>query len=70
MTGRWTAPRRPWQQRKVAIGIAGWRPVGTIALEECDRHAAGAVRRNRTAEFGRYRSSSKRLSDGAATRET
>jgi acyl-CoA dehydrogenase len=37
----------------VAIGIASSGRVGTIALQECDRHAAGAVWRSRTAEFGR-----------------
>jgi hypothetical protein len=41
----------------VAIGIAGSRPVGTIALRECDRRAGGAVRRSRTGEFGRLRKS-------------
>jgi hypothetical protein len=30
----------------VAIGIAGTRLVGTIAFDECDRLAAGAVRRD------------------------
>ncbi len=43
--------------RSVAVGIAGAGPVGTIALEECDRRAAGAVPRDRAAEFGRMRSS-------------
>jgi hypothetical protein len=38
------------------IGIAGSARVGTIALQECDRRAAGAVRRSRTAEFGRKQS--------------
>jgi hypothetical protein len=38
-------------ERSVAIGIAGSGRVGTIALRECDRRAAGAVRRNRAAEF-------------------
>ena len=37
----------------VAIGIAGLRPVGTIALEECNRRAAGTVRPSCTAAFGR-----------------
>jgi len=41
----------------VAIGIAGSRPVGTIAPRECDRRAGDAVRRSRTAEFGRLHSS-------------
>jgi hypothetical protein len=36
----------------VAIGIAGSRRVGTIALEECNRRACAAVRPNRTAELG------------------
>jgi hypothetical protein len=41
------------RDRNVAIGIASWVRVGTIALQECDRRAAGARRRSRTAEFGR-----------------
>ena len=51
----------------VAIGIASSRPVGTIALEECDRRVAGAVQRSRTAEFGRIRASG-RASAGARLR--
>ena len=39
--------------RGVAIGIASSRRAGTIALQECDRRAAGAIQRSRTAEFGR-----------------
>jgi hypothetical protein len=39
----------------VAEAVAGSRRIGTIALEECDRRAAGAVVRTRTAEFGRER---------------
>jgi hypothetical protein len=41
-------------ERIVAIGIADSGPIGTIALEECDR-ATGAIRRSCTAEFGRMR---------------
>jgi hypothetical protein len=41
----------------VAIGIAGWRPVGTIALRKCDRRVGGAVRPSRTVEFGRIQES-------------
>lgn len=32
------------RHRDVAIGIAGSGRVGTIALQECDRRAAGAIR--------------------------
>jgi hypothetical protein len=46
-----------WDERSVAIGIAGSGRVGTIALQECDRRPAGAVGRSRTAEFGRIRKS-------------
>jgi hypothetical protein len=46
-----TGPNR--HDRDVAIGIVSSGHVGTIALRECDRRAAGAVRRSRTAEFGR-----------------
>ena len=37
----------------VAVGITGSGRVGTIALRECDRRAAGAVRRSCAAAFGR-----------------
>jgi hypothetical protein len=37
----------------VAIGIASSGRVGTIALRECDRRAAGVVRRDCAAAFGR-----------------
>jgi hypothetical protein len=47
------APAIKMNERFVAIGIAGSGRVGTIALQECDRGPAGAVRRSRTAEFGR-----------------
>ena len=33
----------PSEDSSVAIGIAGSRAVGTIALEKCDRVAAGVV---------------------------
>jgi len=51
VTATWSRrPSEPWQRhRRLAA-------VGTIALRECDRRAGGAVRRRRTAEFGRRRS--------------
>jgi hypothetical protein len=39
------------------MGIVGSGHAGVIALEDCDGRAGGAVPRNRTAEFGRLRSS-------------
>ena len=46
-----TAPDSP----HVAIDVANSRPGETIALPECDRRAAGAVRPSNTAESGRMR---------------
>ena len=43
------------RHRLVAIGIAGSGRLGTIALQVCDRGAAGAVRSRRNAEVGRQR---------------
>ena len=43
------------RDHSVAIGIASSGRAGTIALQECDRRAAGAIQRSRTAEFGRLR---------------
>lgn len=37
----------------VAISIAGWRPIGTIARRECDGHAGWRGSSKPTAEFGR-----------------
>jgi hypothetical protein len=37
----------------VAVGVVGSGPLVTIALEECDRRAAGVFPRGRAAEFGR-----------------
>src|SRR5205823_13859073 len=54
MADRSSAGRRV-DDSLVAEAIAGSGRVGTIALQECDRRAAGALRRSRTAEFGRMR---------------
>jgi len=40
-------------ERLVAVGLVRSGPVVTIALEECDRRAVGAVPQNRAGEFGR-----------------
>lgn len=47
-------PARAGDRSYVAIGIAGSGRLGTIALQECDGRAAGAIRRSRTAEFERF----------------
>ena len=60
-TNAFVAKRSPgtgdWHDRGVSIGIASSGRAGTIALQECDRRAAGAIRRSRTAEFGRLQKS-------------
>ena len=53
--------------RVVAIGMARSGRHWTIALQECDRRAAGAVRRSRTAEFGRLHNSEATSPSSAGT---
>ena len=47
------AAHRSGRSRGRALGIVGSPRVETIALQECDRRAAGAVGRNGPGEFGR-----------------
>ena len=49
------AAHRSGRSRGRALGIVGSRRVETIALQECDRRAGGAVGRNGPGEFGRLR---------------
>src|ERR1035438_7487933 len=53
--------------RVVAIGMARSGRHWTIALQECDRRAAGAVRRSRTAELGRLHNSEATSPSSAGT---